>query len=305
MRVTDPEISDLIVDVDPATMTCRPVRKRAIVERFLASGNHQAARAVEAIPEQDGVLDPEYVDRLLVRVHTEMQWLAEEFQHGRRLRELIGPMLSVLRERRPPPYRVVDVGCGTGFAIRWLAARAEFGPDVELIGADFNPALIAEARRLAEIENLHCRFVLADAFRLAEPGHIFLTTGVVHHFRGEALPAFFARHEHPETQAFFHFDFQPGPLAPIGSRFWHWLRMRTALARHDGVLSAVRAYTADELVTAARIGAPGFLCGMFGQKIWSTPLPRVFHTLAGFRAELRDDFLRALGVRAGRMGELR
>ncbi|ABF43740.1 Methyltransferase type 11 [Candidatus Koribacter versatilis Ellin345] len=305
MRTTDPEVSDVILDIDPQTMTRRPVSKQAAIAAFLASGNHSAARVVQRIPERDGALDPDYVDRLLVRVHTEMQWLAEEFQHGRRLRELIGPMLRVLRERRPPPYRVVDVGCGTGFAIRWLAARGDFGPDVELIGADFNPELIAEARRLASAENLPCRFVLADAFRLPEPGHIFVTTGVVHHFRGDALRSFFAQHEQPESQAFFHFDFQPGPLAPIGSRFWHWLRMRTALARHDGVLSAVRAYTASELTSAARAGTSNFLIGMYGQKIWSTPLPRVFHTLVGFRPELREPFLHALGVRAGRMGELR
>ena len=305
MRPSDPEVSDLILDIDPLTMERRPVSKDAVIARFRASGNHEAARAVERIPERNGELDPDYVDKLLVRVHTEMQWLAEEFQHGRRLRELIGPMLQVLRKRKSPPYRVVDVGCGTGFGVRWLAARGEFGPDVELIGADFNPALIAEAQRLATVEKLSCRFVLADAFQLQEPGHIFVTTGVVHHFRGNALRAFFARHEHPETQAFFHFDFQPGPLAPIGSRFWHWLRMRTALARHDGVLSAVRAHTAEELTASARGGAPGFLTGMYGQSIWSTPLPRVFHTLVGLRRELREEFLQSLGVRAARMGELR
>jgi len=305
MRATDPEVSDLIIEVDPATLDRRPVSKRELVERFLSLGDRQAARVVEDIPAPNGILDPSAVDSLLVRTHTEMQRLAEEFQHGQRIAELVAPLLRVLRERRSPPYRIVDIGCGSGYAIRWLAARARLGHGVELIGVDFNSALIAEARRLAKFEELDCEFLVADAFRIPHPGHIFLTTGVVHHFRGDDLRAFFAQHEHPRAQAFFHYDFQPGPLAPFGSWFWHRVRMRTRLAQHDGVLSTVRAHSAQTLCEAARAGAPNFLIGMYGAKIWNTPVPRIFHTLVGIRPELRDDFLRELGARAGRMGELR
>jgi len=305
MRATDPEVSDLIIDIDPASLTRRPVVKKELVDRLLSLGNRQAARVVEAIPARNGLLDANEVDSLFVRTHTEMQRMAEEFQHGQRIAELISPLLGVLRERRSPPYRVVDIGCGSGYALRWLAARGRLGHDVELIGVDFNPALIAEARRLAELERLDCEFLLADAFRLPHPGHIFLTTGVIHHFRGDALRAFFAQHEQPKAQAFLHYDFQPGWLAPFGSWFWHRVRMRTKLAQHDGVLSTVRAHSAQTLCEAARAGAPGFLSGMYGTKIWNTPIPRIFHTLVGIRPDLRDDFLRALGVRARRMGELR
>jgi SAM-dependent methyltransferase len=305
MRASDPEVSDLIVDVDPATLARRAVSKRDLMTRFASLGNQQAARVVEEIPARDGFLDEQAVDALLVRTHTEMQRMAEEFQHGHRLLEILAPMLRVLRKHCGPPYRVVDIGCGIGFTTRWLTANSKLGDEVQFIGADLNPALIAEAKRLAALENLNCEFVLADAFRLPSPGNVFTTTGVIHHFRGDGLRAFLAHHEQPHTQAFFHYDFQPSPLAPIGSWFWHRIRMRTALARHDGVLSAVRAYSANELVDAARPAAPGFLSGMYGRKIWRTPLPRIFHTLVGIRPALRDDFLRELGIRAGRMGELR
>jgi hypothetical protein len=80
--------------------------------------------------------------------------------------------------------------------------------------------------------------------------------------------------------------------------------MRTALARHDGVLSVVRAYSAEQLMDAARRGGPGFLCGIYGSRIWNTPFPRVFHTLVGLRPELREDFIRALGPRRQRMSDL-
>jgi hypothetical protein len=81
--------------------------------------------------------------------------------------------------------------------------------------------------------------------------------------------------------------------------------MRTAIAKHDGVLSAVRAHTAETLTEAARSGAPGFASGMYGARIWKSPAPRVFHTLLGIRRSILPEFRRQLGVRAARLGELR
>jgi hypothetical protein len=81
--------------------------------------------------------------------------------------------------------------------------------------------------------------------------------------------------------------------------------MRTAIARHDGVLSSARAYSASELTQAARRGAPGFVSGIYGARIWNTPAPRVFHTLIGVRPSLVQELRRQLGRRAQRLGELR
>ena len=157
---------------------------------------------------------------------------------------------------------------------------------------------------MAAVEGLPCQFVHGDAFSREHSNHIYMSTGVVHHFRGDGLAEFLRRHEQPETKGFLHFDFQPWLLAPLGSLFFHNLRMRTAIARHDGVLSAARAYDARTLVGAARTAAPGFAAGIYGAKIWGTPAPRVFHTLAGVRRELTAEFRRALGRHAGRLGEL-
>ena len=161
------EISDLIVGFDPVTLARLPVHKKAVVDRFLSEGNRAAAKVVAALPEKDGVLDPTAVDRLLIRVHCELQGLSEEFQHGARVAELLRPLLEALRLCKiPPPYRIVDVGCGPGFVVRWLAARGELGSDVELVGADYNVALVEEGRRLAALENLKVSFVVANAFRI-------------------------------------------------------------------------------------------------------------------------------------------
>src|SRR5690242_6548190 len=119
------EISDLIVDFDPATLERRPVSQRHVIERFASAGNARAVRVVEKIRAPDGILDPSAVDELLIAAHREIQRLSEEFEHGRRVLEMLLPLLAVIRESgAPPPYRLVDVGCGTGFVLRWLAAHA-------------------------------------------------------------------------------------------------------------------------------------------------------------------------------------
>jgi SAM-dependent methyltransferase len=295
----DPEISDLIVDFDPQTLERRLVRKQDVVDRFAASGNSRAVRVVEKIPAVDGVLDPARVDELLVAAHREIQRLSEEFEHGRRVLEMLEPMLAVLRAsgaRRP--YRLVDVGCGTGFVLRWLAANTRW-EDVELVGADYNGALVGEARRLAALEGLSCRFVVANAFELAEPASVYFSTGVIHHFRGEDLERLFARHERPHALGFLHFDFQPSVLAPAGAWLFHAIRMRLPLSMHDGVLSAVRSHPGEALLDAARRGAPGFASSLYAQRFGLFPRP--FHAIYGVRPHLCRGLTAALGRRASRL----
>ncbi len=302
-----PEITDLIVRHNPLTLGREPVRKREVLKTFQEFGNRQAMRAVEKLPEWDGALVDAAVDRTMLAVHWEMQRLAEEFYHGHRVWEILRAAVTALRKTGfLSKIRIVDVGCGIGYTPRWLAARVSAREQgLEFAGVDLNSTLIREATRLAEAERLDCQFFHGDAFSPELAGNIVISTGVVHHFRGAALEEFLRRHDREETQAFFHFDFQPWLLAPVGSYFFHRLRMRTAIARHDGVLSAARAHTAETLVDAARKGAPGFASGIYGARIWNTPAPRVFHTLVGLRRPLLEEFRAQLGHRARRLEELR
>ena len=304
---TQPEITDLLVRYDPLTLERLPVRKQEIVDVFTRTGNRKALRAVRALPEKGGMLDDRETDALLLTVHWEMQRLAEEFYHGHRVWELLRPVVASIRKTGiRETLRIVDVGCGIGYTTRWLAANIPLAAqNIELVGMDLNTTLIAEATRLASAENLHCRFVQGDALSPEHSSHILLSTGVIHHFRGNALLEFLRRHDQSKTHAFLHFDFHPWFLAPLGSWFFHSLRMRTAIARHDGVLSAARAYTASDLVAAARQSAPGFASGIYGAKIWSTPVPRVFHTLIGLRPNVVPELRRQLGRRSARLEEIR
>jgi SAM-dependent methyltransferase len=302
-----PEITDLIIQHDPTTLARLPVQKAEVIGVFSAFRNRKALRAIEALPDHRGVLDGRAVDRELISIHWEMQRLAEEFYHGDRVWDLLRRVVATIRASGfHGTLRVIDVGCGIGYTTRWLAAHiplSELG--IKIIGMDLNSTLVREATRLAACEHLNCQFVQADAFSPEYSGHIYLSTGVVHHFRGESLGEFLRRHEQPDTFAFLHYDFQPSLLAPYGSWFFHYLRMRTQIAKHDGVLSAVRAHDAETLTEAARAAVPGFASGIYGARIWNTPLPRVFHTLVGIRRPLLVEFRRQLGVRRKRLEELR
>lgn len=299
-----PEISDRIVAFDTNTLARQPVKKRVVVDEFRSLNNRLATTIVERLPAgNDGNLDPDVIDRLLVSVHCEMQRISEEFQHGRRVAELLNPILQGLRDRKADrPLRVVDIGCGTGFVARWLTAHKALAADVELIGADYHPALIEEARRLAAAENLSCRFEVANAFRLEQSATVFMSTGILHHFRGRELIDLFAQHNRPGTCAFLHFDFHQSKFAPFGSWLFHAVRMREPLAKHDGVLSAVRAYESEDLLLAARTGAPDFMSAVYGTKLWKLPIPRAFHSLVGILPEYHDAFIANLGNKRDALG---
>jgi SAM-dependent methyltransferase len=306
LNPAQPEITDLIVSHDPATLERLPVNKSFVLDTFATFRNRQAIDVVRAIPAREDLFDPQAVDRLILTVHWEMQRLAEEFFHGLRVFELLTVVLYALQANGiPRPVRVVDVGCGIGYVIRWLAARTNLASQgVELVGIDLNGTLIREANRLAAGESLPCRFLQGDAFSSNHAAHIYLSTGFVHHFRGDALHQLMHRHNLPYTTAFLHYDFRPWTLAPLGSWFFHFLRMRTAIARHDGVLSTVRAYHGRTLTTASRNALPDFSSGIYGSTIWGTPMPRVFHTLVGLRRQILPAFKNGLGVRAIRLGEM-
>ena len=302
-----PEISDRIVAFNGETLVRQPVSRTRLIEEFQSLNSPRAARIVEAMPvNDDGTLNDDAVDKLLVTVHCEMQRLSEEFQHGRRMAELLNPLLETIRAESPGGrLRVVDIGCGTGYVLRWLAAHRAVSEDVELIGADYNPALIAEAQRLSAAENLRCNFKVANAFQLDEPASVYISTGILHHFRGQELLDLFAQHVRPETRAFLHFDFHQSPFAPYGSWLFHIVRMRQPLSRYDGVLSAVRAYRSRELLSAARTAAPNYESAIYGVQLWGLPIPRAFHSLIGVLPEYQKAFMARLGKKVASLGVIR
>lgn len=297
------EISDLVVDYDAQTLERRPVRRSEVVARLRDNGQGWAARIASKMPVDDqDVLDPRAVDGVLFRAHAEIQRLSEEFCQGRRIRTLLSPLVACLRDRGVNPIRVVDVGCGIGYVIRWLAREVP-GEDIEWIGVDLNEALIHAADRLAGEEGLNCRFSHANAFRLEEPAHVFLSSGVIHHFRGEGLRDFFAAQRSRQPYAFMHFDIQPSWASPIGAFLFHQARFQEALSRHDGYCSALRAHRGRVLLEAAADPDGQFKVCLFDNRESLLPFFRVMHAVVGVRPELDGPWREGLGPVARRLGE--
>ncbi|MCF3120788.1 class I SAM-dependent methyltransferase [Streptomyces arenae] len=295
------EISDLITASDPRSGERLPVRRADVVHRLTEAGDARGARIVERLPaDREGTLDPHAVDRLLIRVHTEMQRLSEELRIGDRLLHLLGPLLDAARASGAPgPLRLVDVGCGLGYLVRRLAATGALGPDVELVGVDLDAALAGEADRLARAEGLDCRFVHGNAFDLPEAATVYVSTGVLHHFRGPALPEFFRVQAASPALAFCHYDIAATPLAPLGAWVYHRARMRHPLGRHDGVASARRAHSDETLVRAATV--PGMRALVYEPRGLANPFCTTLRPVLGIRPHLEGPLRRALGRAARRL----
>ena len=164
-----------------------------------------------------------------------------------------------------------------------------------------NRALVDKASALAEEESLSCELMVANAFTLSQPAHVYVSSGVVHHFRGSALEAFFAGQKN--ARGFLHFDMQYSKLSPIGSWIFHQARMRVPLARHVGVASAARAHSAGKMLAASR-KALGFTCAGFDQATsFASVLVRPMHAVVGTRPELWSPFVDALGPLRERLGD--
>ncbi len=96
-----PEITDLLVDIDPTTLERRPERQSEVVSRLRAAGNEAGSRIAASLPAREGVLDEAAAEALMVRVHCEIQRLSEEFHHGQRRLELLRPMLQAIGAEKP------------------------------------------------------------------------------------------------------------------------------------------------------------------------------------------------------------
>jgi SAM-dependent methyltransferase len=301
-RAYGPEISDLVVDYDPETLERRPVLRADVLARLEEAGESRPIRVVRSLPAPGGVIDPDVVDGVLVRSHLELQRLHEEFRVGAFVRDLVRPMLDLVRRvSSERPIRLVDIGCGLGFVARWLAHQGGLGDDVEIIGADYNRAFVEACSRLARAEGLACRFVAANAFRLSPPAHVYMSTGVAHHFRGADLTRLFAEHARAGALGFVHVDIRPWFFAPIGSWIFHEGRMREPLARWDGYWSAVRAHDAETLRSAAKAGAPSFATATFDATCGMHRFVRIFQALLGMREEHRDELFRAYAAFGSRL----
>ncbi len=86
----------------------------------------------------------------------------ESGRHGRLHREISDRVVELALSQVPAPRRVLDVGCGTGYALRQLAARL---PQTGVfLGVDAAPKMVETARSASS--DLRLTFVRGTAERL-------------------------------------------------------------------------------------------------------------------------------------------
>ncbi len=289
-----------------------PVVQSEAVSMLASLGQRRAARIVARMPSgPGGVLDPGYVDDLMVRVHCELQRLAEELRLARRIADLLGPLVRGVRAAGGGgAVRVVDVGCGVGHVMRWLAATAALGTSVDLVGIDLNATLVGMASQLASRDGLSCQFVQADAFAPGTviedgPRTVVISSGLLHHLSTAELGEFFAAQARLGVAAFAHWDLVPGPCSALGARVFLWARSREQVSRHDGIVSARRAHGAATLLAAARTGAPEYGSRVLEKTRWGRGALDVVRPVVGISAALerRGEGLSDPGPDGGRRAQ--
>jgi ubiquinone/menaquinone biosynthesis C-methylase UbiE len=165
----------------------------------------------------------------------------EEGWRGRLHHEIADRTADLALACAPAPRRILDVGCGTGYLLRQLAARCPQAS--ELAGIDAAPAMIEVAAATAADDRLHFRVGTAE--KLPWPAGAFdlvvSTTSFDHWADQQAGLTECAR------------VMVPGGTLVLVDQFWSLL-LPTLLAGRRGKARTKR--RASSLVTAAGLRSP-------------------------------------------------
>ncbi len=108
----------------------------------------------------------------------------ETGRRGRWHRDIVNRTVDLALSSRPAPGRVLDVGCGSGYLLRQLAARVPGAS--ELVGIDPAPTMIRTAQAMAGDARLRYRAGVAE--QLPYPDGSFdlvVSTVSFHHWVGQ------------------------------------------------------------------------------------------------------------------------
>jgi ubiquinone/menaquinone biosynthesis C-methylase UbiE len=144
---------------------------------------------------------------------------------------------------------VLDLGTGSGDFVRRLRRRRH----VEMIAVDLRPEILAiAARNLAGISNVTLLEADARTLPLAD-GEVDVAHAslLLHHFDPDEAIAALAEMRRVARLGVVINDLRRGPLSFVMTAAAVLALSRGAYTRHDGVLSARRAYTLAELDTLA------------------------------------------------------
>lgn len=94
------------------------------------------------------------------------------------------PLFARLMRLLRPGSSILEVGCGAGASVLWLAARG-----YEAHGIDYRPAVVDVANDLARRLSSSATFGVGDAFALTGNYDLAFSTGVIEHWESDQVVA--------------------------------------------------------------------------------------------------------------------
>lgn len=160
--------------------------------------------------------------------------------------------LSVLLKNLPEDQeiKIIDIGCGDGEILRKCAELANRkGVEVNCIGIDFNPNIIAMAKAKS-IAYSNISFQTKDVFSVEKsiPNcDIALATLFIHHFNDEKVMILLSQLIEKSRAGVVINDLHRSRIAFVLFKIVSRLFLKTATARHDGAVSIARGFKRNEL----------------------------------------------------------
>ena len=150
---------------------------------------------------------------------------------------------------RQKVYHIVDLGCGSGDVLKYIARWARSNQyKVKLTGVDRNPTAIQYLERncseYPEIKGLVCDY---REYLGTESVDIVHCSLFCHHLNNQELMELLLNLKSFTREGFVINDLQRNPMAYYGVWLMTRLLNGSVLSKHDGPISVLRAFTREEL----------------------------------------------------------
>ncbi len=207
-------------------------KRRSYELEYIDTGSYTAAEYEDCIGEL------QLVNRWMGDTHTLKSTLLREIEH------------EDLRR-----FSVLDVGAGSGELLRVTAAWArETGREMRGVGLEMNErsasAILEQSRSFPEITSVRGD-ALALPFSNADFDYVICSL-FTHHFREEQVVQILREMSRVAQRRIFVIDLHRHPIAYFLYTTLGKLVLKNRLIRHDGALSILRSFKADELLALAK-----------------------------------------------------
>ena len=160
------------------------------------------------------------------------------------------PTLKQSQRDQSKRLKIADVGCGDGYLLRQLSARATAaGFDIDWIGYDFSATACQLAAEKAGAAGADIRFDQVDilAAEMPEKVDVVLNSLFLHHFEAADVEAILKKFRDATTQAFIVEDLRRTVLGYRLAWYCGRLLTRSPIVHYDGVVSVEGAFSIGEI----------------------------------------------------------